>query len=244
MGVGEEFLIQTRYNEYVQTDQMRGVPPPPPEPEFVGTIFELPDPDTCERAEIDISYAIESRESIRNYMEKPLDIAELSYLLWCTQGIKWIFEDSIFKTVPSAGASHPMVTYLAIKNIKNLKPGLYQYIAMEHSLGLVMEDKFISDLLFHASLSQKFVQDAAVCFIWAADSYKMTWRYGERGFRDIFIEAGHICQNLYLAAQVINCGVCAVGAFNDDEINNLLNLSGERFVVYMAAIGKMITISD
>jgi len=244
MGAGEEFLIKTKYNKNIQTDQMRGVPPPPLEPEFIGTEIKLPDPDACKRVEIDISYAIESRESIRNYIEKPLDIKELSYLLWCTQGIKWIFEDSVFKTVPSAGARHPIITYLAIRSVKDLKPGLYQYIAIEHSLGLIMEEKYISDLLFRASLSQKFVRDAAVCFIWVADSYRMTWRYGERGFRDIFIEAGHICQNFYLAAQVINCGVCAVGAFNDDEINSLLNLSGERFVVYMATIGKRIPITD
>lgn len=68
----------------------------------------------------------------------------------------------------------------------------------------------------------------------------MTWRYGERGFRDIFLEAGHICQNLYLSSQAVNCGVCAIGAFIDDELNNLLQVDGEKkFVLYMASVGKM-----
>ena len=68
----------------------------------------------------------------------------------------------------------------------------------------------------------------------------MTWRYGERGFRDIFLEAGHICQNLYLSSLVVGCGVCAIGAFNDDEINRLIGIDGEKkFTVYMATVGKL-----
>ena len=68
----------------------------------------------------------------------------------------------------------------------------------------------------------------------------MTWRYGERGFLDIFLEAGHICQNLYLSSQAVRCGVCAIGAFNDDELNQLLDIDGiKKFVLYMASVGKL-----
>ena len=68
----------------------------------------------------------------------------------------------------------------------------------------------------------------------------MTWRYGERGFRDIFLDAGHICQNLYLSSQAVLCGVCAIGAFRDDEMNTLLSLDGEKkFTLYMATVGKI-----
>ena len=241
MGAGEKFLIKTRNFEQIQTDQMRGIPAPPIEPDFDGLVITLPDPDTSRIIKIDLSYAIESRESVRNYLDKPIDLAEISYLLWCTQGVKWIFEDCTFRTVPSAGARHAIDTYLAVKNVKGLKPGLYRFIALEHNLGVITEDEFISDLVYRASLNQKCVQDAAVCFVWVADSYRMTWRYGERGFRDIFLEAGHICQNLYLSAQAAGCGVCAIGAFNDDEINNLLDLDGtSRFVLYMASVGKLL----
>ena len=68
----------------------------------------------------------------------------------------------------------------------------------------------------------------------------MTWRYGERGFRDVFLDAGHICQNLYLSSQAVRCGVCAIGAFMDDEMNTLLSLDGEKkFTLYMATVGKV-----
>jgi SagB-type dehydrogenase family enzyme len=68
----------------------------------------------------------------------------------------------------------------------------------------------------------------------------MTWRYGDRGYRYIFLDAGHVCQNLYLCAQSLSCGVCAVAAFSDDDMNRALGLDGvERFTVYLAAMGRV-----
>jgi len=85
------------------------------------------------------------------------------------------------------------------------------------------------------------VANCAVTFIWAADFYRMSWRYGERGLRYIYIDAGHVCQNLYLAAEAINSGVCAIGAYEDDIINEILGLDGEnQFTVYVATLGKRV----
>jgi len=67
----------------------------------------------------------------------------------------------------------------------------------------------------------------------------MAWRYGERGYRYLFLDAGHVCQNLYLASENIDCGTCAIGAFHDDELNKLLNINGkDQFVIYAATVGK------
>ena len=72
-----------------------------------------------------------------------------------------------------------------------------------------------------------------------ADSKRMRWRYGERGVRFIHLDAGHVCQNLYLAAEAINSGVCAIAAFDDIEVNTLLNIDGESvFTTYIATVGK------
>lgn len=68
----------------------------------------------------------------------------------------------------------------------------------------------------------------------------MTWRYSERGYRYLFIDAGHACQNLYLGAEAIECGVCAIAAFDDVIMNQLLGLDGEsQFVIYLATVGKI-----
>ena len=240
MGIGEEFIRKTRDIGQIETDQMRGIPSPPIEEDFSGKIIQLPDPDTGSITAIDISVAIENRESVRNYLSTPLSLEDLSYLLWCTQGIKWVLGESTFRTVPSAGARHAIDTYLYMKNVTGLHAGLYRFLALDHSLGLISDDDRLSDKLNRAGLHQQCIDEAAVCFIWVADSYRMTWRYGERGFRDIFLDAGHICQNLYLSSQAVLCGVCAIGAFRDDEMNTLLSLDGEKkFTLYMATVGKI-----
>lgn len=240
MGIGNEFIRQTRYTGPVQTDEMRGVPSPPIENEFSGTIIPLPNPDAGAIKPIDLSVAIESRESIRNYENTPLSIEELSYLLWCTQGVKWILDDCTFRTVPSAGARHAISTYLYLARVKGQKPGLYRYLALDHSLGVISHEDTLPRLMLSAGFNQHCISEAAVCFIWVADSYRMTWRYGERGFRDIFLEAGHICQNLYLSSQAAGCGVCAVGAFHDDDLHQILDIDGiKKFVLYMATVGKL-----
>ena len=89
-------------------------------------------------------------------------------------------------------------------------------------------------------MQEEMITDAAVTFIWSADIYRMSWRYGERGYRYIFLDAGHVCQNLYLAAQEVGCGVCAVAAFDDAALNRILMIDGERqFAVYLATLGKI-----
>lgn len=87
--------------------------------------------------------------------------------------------------------------------------------------------------------NQIFVKNSTVTFIWSTAVYRMKWRYGERGYRYVHLDAGHVCQNLYLASQSIDSGVCAIPAFDDDEINKLIGLDGEQqFVIYLATVGK------
>ena len=91
-----------------------------------------------------------------------------------------------------------------------------------------------------ACLGQGMVTNSAVTFFWTAEIYRMEFRYAERSYRYIHLDAGHVCQNLYLAAESKGCGVCAIAAFDDDELNSALGFDGEKeFVVYIAALGKM-----
>jgi SagB-type dehydrogenase family enzyme len=67
----------------------------------------------------------------------------------------------------------------------------------------------------------------------------MTWRYSQRGYRYLHLDAGHVCQNLYLSAESVGCGVCAIAAFLDEEINPAMGIDGENeFVIYVATVGK------
>lgn len=190
--------------------------------------------------EVNLSEAIAARKSLREYSEKKLSLEELSYLLWCTQGVKEVIENkATFRTVPSAGARHALETLLLVNKVESIEPGLYRFLALEHVLAQINQDPGLREKIAEACLSQQLVKNSAATFIWTAVTRRMTYRYGKRGFRYLFLDAGHVCQNLYLACEGIECGACALGAFSDEAINSLLNLDGtEQFVIYLAAVGK------
>jgi SagB-type dehydrogenase family enzyme len=130
-------------------------------------------------------------------------------------------------------------TYLLINNVEGLEPGLYRFLAIGHKLLELDIETDLAKPITEACLGQDFVKKSAVTFIWVAVAYRMKWRYGERGYRYLHLDAGHVCQNLYLSAEAIDCGVCAIGAFLDDNMNELLNIDGEEeFVIYIATLGK------
>jgi SagB-type dehydrogenase family enzyme len=184
--------------------------------------------------------AIEGRTSVRRYTRTPLSQEELSFLLWCTQGVKKVIPGSAtFRTVPSAGARHALETYLLVNNVEGLNSGVYWFSALRHGLILIGEGGELPDRLVAACLGQRFVAESAVTFIWTALRYRMTWRYSERGYRYFFLDAGHVCQNLYLAAEAVNCGVCAIAAFSDEAVDAFLEIDGEeQFTLYLATVGK------
>ncbi len=243
---GIEFIEATRYgNEQIVTDEMNGVEQPDIEEEPAGDLIPLPEPDRETVHEMDLSEAIELRESLRDYTDESLTLTELSYMLWCCAGVKWALPGGAFRTVPSAGCCHAIDTYLAINRVEGLKPGLYRYIAMEHSLEILPAYPEIGEDIGPACLDQPCVKQAAVVFVWAADAYRMTWKYGERGYRNLFLDAGHICQNLYLSVLPVGCGCCAIGAFKDQSLNEMLSLDGtDRFVLYLATVGKVKPVDD
>ncbi len=243
-GIGKEFMEKTKYQYLEEPDRDKGLPQPPLEFEYnpEGVFIDLPSIEDIEVEDISLKQAIESRKTIRKYEDIPLTTEELSYLLWCTQGVKRvILNAATLRNVPSAGARHAFETYLYIRKVDGIKPGLYRYLAIEHKLMPVNLDPGVSEKFTISCRNQKFINDNAVTFVWSTSVYRMKWRYGERGYRYIHLDAGHVCQNLYLLAEAIECGACAMAAFDDDKINELLGLDGENnFVVYLASVGKKI----
>jgi SagB-type dehydrogenase family enzyme len=141
--------------------------------------------------------------------------------------------------VPSAGARHAFETYLLVKRVEGLEPGLYRYLAIEHTLIELDLTAELTEQIMHACLEQKQVRNSAVTFMWIAVLERMAWRYSERGYRELHKDAGHVCQNLYLAAEAVDCGACAIGAFDEEQLNRLLKLDGEQlFAIYLASLGK------
>lgn len=242
-GIGKKFMEMTKYQYLEQSAQSKGLPQPPVEKEFDSSkpSVKLPQPDNLKLGQMPLSETINNRRSLRKYSDTPLSLEELSYLLWCTQGVKKASGRVTFRTVPSAGARHAFETYILVNRVEGLSPGLYRYIALQHKLIEVNTEPDIAEKITAGCMAQGFVALSAATFIWSADVGRMAWRYGERGYRYLHLDAGHVCQNLYLAAESIGCGACAIAAFDDDEMNNIIGIDGEEeFVIYVATVGKKI----
>lgn len=232
------------------TDQQAGLPQPPMHlhKEYL-RIIPLPTDYKAYITHNDLFEVMNGRSSQRTYTGESLSLGELSWLLWITQGQRQIIgkrNKASMRTVPSAGARHPLETYLYINRVDGLEKGLYHYIADEHKLGLLRTGNGIKDEVIMALSGQSFYGEAAVGFIWSAVPYRSEWRYGSQGPKYTLLDAGHVCENLYLAAGSIGCGACAIGAYYQDEADRLFGLDGssscsgqQEFVIYAAAVGKV-----
>lgn len=239
--VGNKFMKATSIPFAEQSDQARGIPQPPFEsiPKHIYEVINLPNPKNMIVKNIDLRSAVENRKSVRKYSSKPLTIDELSYLLWCTQGVKKVTDSATYRNVPSAGSRHALETYLLINNVDCIRPGLYKYMAIDHKLSALQCDGNTAQDITDACPMGPFVKSSALTFIWSAVFYRMVWRHGQRGYRYVHLDCGHVCQNLYLAAQSIGSGACGISVFVDEKINSLIGVDGvEESVIYLASVGK------
>lgn len=240
-----------------ETDQRKGIKPPASQKAYPQDAFliNLVAPEEFTVGQMPLIKAIHQRRSRREYSDVSLNLEELSFLLWATQGVdqeatrnyrEWLAGvigwpvseiPTLMRTVPSGGACHPFETYLLVNRVKGLGPGIYRYLSVEHKLlfleaGLALEKKV-------ANLPH-MLQRGAVVFMWTAIPYRSEWRYTIVAHKLIAQESGHICQNLYLACEAIGAGTCAVGAYNQKQIDDLLGVDGEEeFAIYVAPVGKV-----
>lgn len=233
--------------DFRQVDQHRGIPPPPaqkPGREGAKTIPLTDFRRLRKRFRADLFTALKNRRSIRNFLPDPLDLEELSLLLWSTQGVTEALSPAVtLRTVPSAGARHALETYVYARNVQGLSEGVYRYLPLDHALVQEFEAPGSAARVSAACLGQSFVGAASAVFFWTTVPYRMEWRYGLAAHRVIPIDAGHVCQNLYLACEAIGAGTCAIGAYDQGAVDGFLRIDGQdEFVIYLAPVGKKPTL--
>ena len=241
MDIGTEFFAQTKQAAQGSTGKQQGLPQPPlEEPWDAANMIALPAPSVAQQGPVNFRALAERRRSVRTYRPEPLALADLAYLLWCTQGVQQLMPGvKTVRTVPSAGGCHAFETYLLANAVVGLEPGLYRYAASAHSLVEHTKNQDVVAALVEAFRNIQLVQHSAVVALWVAVAQRQSWRFGARGYRYLLLDAGHVCQNWYLAAESINCGACALGSFDDDGVNTAMGFDGvERFIVYAATAGK------
>lgn len=194
-------------------------------------------PRNFKQPDSDLWQLLQNRRSQRKFSGTPLTLNDLALLLWSIQGVTAQAGPFLLRTAPSAGALYPVETYLAVDNVEGLPAGLFHFNVKTFQLER-LTDKPAGKLVAHSSLDQAFIGKAAATFIWSAILRRNMTKYGHRGMRYICLDAGHICQNLLLAAEALGRNACPVGALYDDELNDLLELDGqEESVLYLTPVG-------
>lgn len=238
-GPGDLFQAGTKYSRHnVPAGMLSGVYPPQPYKRYEDVpVLPLPEPLT--EGGRPLWEVVRRRRSVRRYAERPLTLTDLSQLLWATQGITAHKHGYALRSAPSAGALYPVETYLVVNAVEGVSPGAYHYEAGAHRLAELKRGRF-GALVAAAALGQTKLERCAVVFIWSAVLPRATWRYHQRSYRYIYLDAGHIAQNLALAAVGLELGTCQIGAFFDDELNEFLALDGtDETVIYLSAVGPL-----
>lgn len=231
--------------DFSRSDQNCGLTPPPVQkpPQAGQTLLVLPsDPAEAFSGHMDLVQALAERKSHRAWQDVSVTLNELGFLLWAVQGVRHKGgAASVFRTVPSAGCRHSFETYVVANRCQGLEQGLYRYLPLDHAL--VREKSADPDFtarLHEAVLMQGFVARAPLVLVWTTIPYRMEWRYLEAAHRVIALDAGHVCQNLYLAVQAVGCGTCAVAAFHQQALDEFLGVDGnEEFALYLAPVGRV-----
>ncbi|MEM2153883.1 MAG: SagB/ThcOx family dehydrogenase [Nitrososphaeria archaeon] len=185
--------------------------------------------------------ALACRRSLRDYLDVPISLDALSMLLWAAQGVTEV--NYGFRTCPSAGGTYPLEIYavvgkecVLIEDGKYLPEGSYKYNCKTHSVTMVKGGD-LRDALAKASLGQYWVKDARVNIIVCAVYERTTGRYGDRGYRYVYMEDGHVGQNIYLMAAALRLGTVAIGAFYDDEVRNVIGAKDNEHPLYVMPVG-------
>jgi SagB-type dehydrogenase family enzyme len=236
-GVGERFFRETRHARGRLSGgwlDWENQPPPfktYPEAERVA----LPEPAP---AGADLWETLTRRRSLRAFSTEPLSLHDLATLLWAGAGVSAVQAGYALRTAPSAGALYPVETYVVAHRVEGLAPGAYHYAVLEREL----ERLSAGDLrlpVARAALDQGIAAGGAAVLLWSSIWRRSTWKYGQRAYRYVPLDAGHIAENVALAAVGLGLGTCQIAAFYDDEANALLGLDGEdESVVYMTVVGR------
>ena len=178
------------------------------------------------------------RRSQRRFGDVSMAAADLSQLLWAGQGITRSGRGVAFRTAPSAGALYPVETYLVVHDVEGIDAGLYHYGVEGHKLEQLRVGDLRTDIA-QAALDQRMAAECNVVFVWTAVFNRSRWKYRQRAYRYVYLDAGHIAQNVALAAVALGLGSCQIAALYDEEANELLGVDGvEESTIYMTVVGS------
>jgi SagB-type dehydrogenase family enzyme len=198
--------------------------------------------------------------SRRAYTQEPVSLFELSFLLWCTHGIRKVISGyqkylkdgsgrNYLRPIAVGGSVNAFETYLAINNVSGVDNGIWRYLPLTHQIGFIksvenLADK-INETFSNPSQNQSYTSKAGVIFFWACVPYRGEWLAGESSHKGLLLDLGHISHQLYLATEVLGCGCCAISGYYQNKADDLIGVDGkDEFTVLCASVGHVTEAED
>lgn len=213
-----------------------------PETHQPRSVVKLPEPVLD--GSVSVEKALSSRRSIRQFLPEPLTIKDISQLVWSAYGVTQLIPNGPdflrggLKTAPSAGALYPLEIYVVAGNITNLAPGIYKYKPETHELLQISEGDKRKELC-DAALNQTWIREAPASIVYSAVYERNTSKYGKRGReRYVCMDLGHSAENVYLQCASLKLGTCAIGAFLDDNVKLVIQMTQSEEPLYIMPVGK------
>ena len=228
--------------DYMTDQQLRKPQPPLTKAPMTENVMDLPRDFADLPIEGDFLKIVNARASHRVYTGERMTLLQLSYLLWCTQGVKAIRGKAYatLRTVPGGGARHPFECYMAVQRVDGLTDGLYHYLPMKHQIERLGGAEGFEEFIAESVSGQKWAARANVVFYYSCVFYRAEWRYGIFAHGPVLMDAGHVTENLYLAATSIGLGGCAIAAVEPEIANRRIGLDGvEESVFYAMPVGAI-----
>lgn len=195
--------------------------------------INLPEPN--KQSSTSLEEAIANRRSERSYSSEGLPLSVISQLVWAAQGVTGPDEQK--RAAPSAGALYPLEVYVVVGDLSDLDPGVYHYLPLSHELELVSEGRLMEDLA-RVALGQMFIAEAPVNIVITGDYSVTAQKYGDRARQYVHLEAGHVAENLFLQAVSLDLNTVTVGAFQEKDLKELLNIPEDETPLYIMPVGK------
>ncbi len=185
---------------------------------------------------IGLENTILKRRSTRSYTGENITLEELKSILHFTYQPQ-DYQDQGLDRFPDYFDLNLIQTFIAVSGVTGLEEGCYYYAPLAQELRQIRFKNFRQEL-HYLCLGQNLGQDAAVIIFHTADLNQALAKYGDRSYRYLHMDAGHLGEKLNLAAIYLNLGVSGIGGFFDDQVNDVLGIPTDEAVIYVTTLGK------
>ncbi|WBY06413.1 SagB/ThcOx family dehydrogenase [Sphingomonas sp. 7/4-4] len=178
------------------------------------------------------------RRTARAFGSEALDLADLAALLSASAAVTLPAQRRPLRAIPSAGALFPLELFIALPASETAPARLLHFDPIDSRLAVLKAGDAAKGLAT-CFVDPTLITQARAVFLIAGIFERSTFKYGERGYRFVLLEAGHLAQALIIAAEALGLAAAPLGGFFDRDLDDWLGLDGlQAGAVYAVAVGR------